>query len=349
MKPLWLSPTRGFRLAHARRNECGTSPVSCLAGWEAGSRHHQTGVFAVSARKHMHSRPAVGPVTCSSLCPVHSCSARLQSSLRPDPSQVSVSDRKSLEDSPDSVSIFERIQQVQLSQLSDPSRPGALQGVPSGLSSSSSSALGQTLSSSLSCSTPSTSAFCRRTPSSSSSGTSSAPSPCSHLALPGDSASFDCRPSYDTHVLSDGSESESRRAASLNTSDQKRRQPAFPPKSDSRPRSELSCHVLVCMLADLGRSGVRTAEAWQPLLLLLLQALPRLSAQQVQQAATALSRAGCCVPVALQGLSEALYWKCEQKKGLPGDIVLFLDAMRRLRCVLLSTRRIARNTTHPVD
>ncbi|KFG62901.1 hypothetical protein TGRUB_292035 [Toxoplasma gondii RUB] len=98
-----------------------------------------------------------------------------------------------------------------------------------------------------------------------------------------------------------------------------------------RRLSKLSCHVLVCMLADLARSGVRTREAWQPLLLLLLQSLPRLSAQQIQQTVLALSQAGLCAPVVLQGLSEALYWKCEQKKALPDNLVLLLDALRRLR------------------
>ncbi|CBZ51494.1 conserved hypothetical protein [Neospora caninum Liverpool] len=106
---------------------------------------------------------------------------------------------------------------------------------------------------------------------------------------------------------------------------------ASPLRPLHRRSSKLSCHVLVCMLADLARSGVRTREAWQPLLLLLLQALPRLSAQQIQQTALALSRAGLCAPVVLQGLSEALYWKCEQKKALPDHLVLFLDALRRLR------------------
>ncbi|KEP61494.1 UNVERIFIED_CONTAM: hypothetical protein HHA_292035 [Hammondia hammondi] len=102
-------------------------------------------------------------------------------------------------------------------------------------------------------------------------------------------------------------------------------------RSVPRRLSKLSCHVLVCMVADLARSGVRTREAWQPLLLLLLQSLPRLSAQQIQQTVLALSQAGLCAPVVLQGLSEALYWKCEQKKALPDNLVLVLDALRRLR------------------
>ncbi|PFH31958.1 hypothetical protein BESB_018990 [Besnoitia besnoiti] len=108
-------------------------------------------------------------------------------------------------------------------------------------------------------------------------------------------------------------------------------QPLAVSAAPPRQSSKLSCHVLVCMVADTARSGVRTREAWQPLLLLVLQHLSRLSSQQIQQTALALSRAGLCAPLVLQGLCEALYWKCEQKKPMPDDLVLFFDALRRLR------------------
>lgn len=93
----------------------------------------------------------------------------------------------------------------------------------------------------------------------------------------------------------------------------------------------ISKHVVVCALADLARSGVRTPQAWQPLLLLVLQELPRFSARQLQQTATALQRGGCCCPLVLQGLTEAFYWRCEEKKPDVQDCVLLLDALRRLR------------------
>ncbi|PHJ19879.1 hypothetical protein CSUI_006295 [Cystoisospora suis] len=331
------------RLQSHRRSERRAFPVGCSGGCEARFQHHHTGTQALAMRPQSQKPAPFGPVSRPSLYFLHSCPAGQQPPIQSEQNQGSYSERQILK-ADESVSIFERIHQVQSSRHSAQTYPRAAEELSSPVvSSSAASSVRQRLSSSLSSSTASAPTFHHGDSphfglsSSSSSSRGVPPSlensvlSSNYLVTSSESPSETTSP-YGTPHLSGSPEWSCHETGNLGRG-QKR---SHLPESVSRPvgtrsRPKLSCHVLVCMLADLSRSGVRTSEAWQPLLLLLLQALPRLSAQQLQQAATALSRSGCCPPVVLQGLSEALYWKCEQRKGLPQDAVLFLDAMRKLR------------------
>lgn len=351
MNVSWVSPTWRFRLSRRRRRERGAFPVGCSGRYETRFQHHHTGTHALAMRPQLEKPALFGPASRPSSYFLHSRpSAGPQPSTHSEQNQGSVSDRQ-LPEVDESVSIFERIHQVQFSRQSAQTYPSAAEDLSSPVvSPSAASSVSQRPSYSLTPSTASSPTFHRGDsryfgPSLSSPASRGVPSSSENSALSPNSSvtssqSYSGTTSpYETPHLP-GSPGWSRhQTGNLGRGQRREHLPESVPRPvGCRSRPKLSCHVLVCMLADLSRSGVRTSEAWQPLLLLLLQALPRLSAQQLQQAATALGRAGCCPPVVLQGLSEALYWKCEQRKGLPQDAVLFLDAMRKLRCVLLQAR-----------
>ncbi|KAL8435174.1 hypothetical protein ACSSS7_002653 [Eimeria intestinalis] len=89
--------------------------------------------------------------------------------------------------------------------------------------------------------------------------------------------------------------------------------------------------VLLTVLRDLKNAHVRTAEAWGPPLLLLLRQLPLLSATELQQTAALLAAARCRPPLLLQGLCEALTWRSRARQADASTVILFMDALRRLR------------------
>lgn len=109
---------------------------------------------------------------------------------------------------------------------------------------------------------------------------------------------------------------------------------SFPNSKTQDPPS-----VLLLRLRDLVRAGVRTPQAWEPELLQILQQLPRLRSSDIAQAALLLAEAQCRPVLVMQGLSEALRWRSKEGVACPRDLVCFLDAMRRLRCVHHAARQ----------
>lgn len=102
---------------------------------------------------------------------------------------------------------------------------------------------------------------------------------------------------------------------------------AFYPSS----KSEEGPPILLSLLRDLKNSGVRTEQAWGPPLLSLLQQLPLLSAAELQQTTSLLAAAGCRPPLVLQGLCEAFSWRGRARQVEADQVVLLMDALRRLR------------------